>query len=179
MEIVANADKLGIMQSGAYLVPNLGKTKQFLGFLLITFSCTACVNMFAYKENDWKYVTSTTAGNPKTIYVDQNRIKHDGNKVEVWTKMVFQELEPIVFHGKEGTAVLMTKRMDSSVSYDCVRKTSTLKSYQLYDKDDKFIYNQWLNDPEVTYIEPGTADEEMYLFICVAERKETNGQAQY
>lgn len=165
------------MQLGAYLVPKLGKTKQFLGFLLITFSCTACVNMFAYKENDWKLVTRTTAGNIKTIYVDQNRIKHKGDAIEVWTKMVFQTLEPIPFQSKEGTAVLMTKRMDSSVSYDCVRKTSTLKSYQLYDENDKFIYNQWLNDPRVTHIESGTVDEEMYLFICVAERKETNEQA--
>ncbi len=161
------------MQSGAYLVHIPITIKRYLGFSLIVFLCSACTNVFEYKENKWKYITRSTAGNPKTVYVDENRVTRKGDSVQVWTKMVFQDLEAIPFESKEGTAVLMTKRMDTSVSYDCVRKTSTLMSYQLYDKNDKFIYNQWLNHPQVENIERGSVDEEMYLYICVAQRKET------
>jgi hypothetical protein len=177
MPIVANVGKLGIMQLGAYLVLNLGKSKVFLGFLLITFVCSACKNVFETQENKWKFITRTTTGNFKSVYVDENRVEHKGNTVKVWTKVVFQELEAIPFESKEGRAVLMTKRVDSSVLYNCDAQTSTVLSYQLYDGDDKFIYNQWLNDPETNDITASTVDEEMYLYLCVADRKETNGQA--
>ncbi len=175
--IVANLVKLGIMQLGAYLMLNLYRTRVFLGFLLITFVCSSCVNVFEYKENKWKFITRTTSGNLKSVYVDENRIEDSPHAVKAWTKVVFQELEPIPFESKDGRAVLMTKRVDSSVLYNCDAHTSTVLSYQLYDGDDKFIYNQWLNDPETSSIEPDTVDEEMYLYLCVARRKETNQQA--
>gem|GEM_PF-3516755 len=155
---------------------NLHKTRVILGFLLITFVCSSCKNLFEYKENKWKYITTTSSSNVKTVFVDENRVEHNKHAVKAWTKVIFQRLEPIPFEGKEGRAVLMVKRIDSSVLYNCDAKTSTVLSYQLYDEQDKFIYNQWINDPHTNYIEEGTIDEEMYLYLCVAERKETNGQ---
>lgn len=139
-------------------------------FLFLIFVNVACENQFAHKKNDWQFVTQTDYGNPKKLYIDQNRIDREDNIVRAWTKMVFKEMEPIKFHSKAGEATLLVKRMDSSVHYNCKSKTSKLISYQLYDEKDQFIHNQWLNHPEEEYIQAGTIDEDMFEFLCKSSR---------
>ena len=137
--------------------------------LFIVFGNQACSNKFDYEANEWKLVTSTKDTNTKKIYIDENRTNCEAGVCQAWTKMVFATTEPISFDSqKEGSRkqVILVKRVDSTVKYDCRARTSTIISYQLYDKEDKLAYSNWPNKPLTQSIAKNSVDNDLLKYLC-------------
>ncbi len=138
----------------------------FCALLLLS---TSCVNRFAYDKNDWKFVTKTIDQNPKTFFIDENRTICEGNICKAWTKMEFDREEIITFTSdkpEQGSVSFAVKKIDAMVWYNCLRRTSTVISYQLYDRDGKFVYSNWPNKPLEQVIKSNSADADLYKHLC-------------
>ena len=142
--------------------------QRYLSLIILSLLLASCSNQFAYKANDWVKVTETSDENPQTVYLDKNRVDCKDDKCRTWLKMVFGKEKPINFSGdKKGevSGVMMVKRIDAAVDYDCKFKTSLINAYQLYDKSDKMIDKKWIKN-EAEYAKPGTVHGDVLKHVC-------------
>ncbi len=143
-------------------------TMRYLICSVLLFALSSCSNAFKYAENDWARVTETKGENPKTIYVDKNRIEHVDGISRAWVKMVFDKEEAIQFKAKkpgEVSGVMMIGRIDSSVDYDCKKQVALINSYQLYDRSGKLVDSKWVSN-EYEYAKPGTIQGDILKYVC-------------
>ncbi len=134
--------------------------------LLVLISLTSCKNQFGYEKNDWVQVSSTAGDNPQVFYIDQNRTKCDGTKCMAWTKILFAKEQPITFQSSGDMATTLVKRIDSTKEFQCKKQSSTLISYQLYDKKDQLTFSNWPNKPIEEEVLPNTIDMTFFNKLC-------------
>lgn len=139
-----------------------------LYIFLLFLGLNSCTNEFAYKQNDWELIIQTDRGDYQEVYLDKNRIDCAEGKCNAWVKFIFSKTRVVPYSGNkfgENSGQMMIRRMDSSVQYDCARKTATIISYQLYDGKNQMIDSKWIKfEPE--FVSKGSIHEGIMNKLC-------------
>ena len=114
--------------------------------IALALSLSSCANQFEYKPNDWHLVTHTRGDNVQTAYIDKNRTIFEDGIHKTWVKLEFNSDQEIPYAGdkrSQVSGVMIARRIDSSVWYDCRSKTASIISYQIYSRNGDLLDAKW------------------------------------